>query len=62
MRENTPPTSPYHGEEDDDDDLIYVGDNIDEVIEQLEEFPENEDMDEDVEGNFSIDDSFYEFT
>lgn len=33
MRENTPPTSPLHNE---DDELVYVGDDIDEVIEQLE--------------------------
>lgn len=37
MRENTPPASPFHGE---DDELIYVGDNIDDVIEQLEEIPD----------------------
>lgn len=38
MRENTPPTSPYNVE--DDDDLIYVGDNIDDVIDLLEEVPD----------------------
>lgn len=41
MRENTPPTSPYHGEDDEDDDLIYVGDNIDDVIEQLEQIEDD---------------------
>lgn len=39
MRENTPPTSPFHGE-DDDEEVIYVGDDIDEVIEALEQIPD----------------------
>lgn len=39
MRENTPPASPFN---DDDEELVYVGDDIDEVIDQLEEVPENE--------------------
>lgn len=47
MRENTPPASPFHNEAD-DEELIYVGDNIDDVIEQLEEIPDDgaERMDE----------------
>jgi hypothetical protein len=45
MRENTPPASPYNPEE--DDDLVYVGDDIDEVIEHLEQFPDEEPIDED---------------
>jgi hypothetical protein len=40
MRENTPPASPFDGR--DDDDLVYVGDDIDEVIEHLENFQGNE--------------------
>lgn len=44
MRENTPPASPFHVEE--DDDLIYVGDNIDDVIELIEDMPENEPVEE----------------
>ena len=45
MRENTPPASPYH---DEDEELVYVGDDIDEVIEHLEGIPDNEmeDIDE----------------
>lgn len=43
MLENTPPASPFH---DEDDELIYVGDNIDEVIEQLEEIQDDEADDE----------------
>lgn len=46
MRENTPPASPFHGEED-DDDLVYVGDDIDEVIEHLEQMPDGGPYDED---------------
>lgn len=46
MRENTPPASPFN---DDDDDLVYVGDDIDEVIEHIEGFERPE---EDDEGNF----------
>lgn len=46
MRENTPPASPYN---DEDDDLIYVGDNIDDVIEQLEQIPDDEPIDEEGE-------------
>lgn len=42
MKENTPPASPFDDQEDDEDDLVYVGDNIDDVIEHLEEFPDNE--------------------
>lgn len=38
MRENTPPASPYQEE---DDELVYVGDDIDEVIEHLEGMPDN---------------------
>lgn len=34
MRENTPPTSPHH---EDDEDLVYVGDDIDEVIDILKQ-------------------------
>lgn len=37
MRENTPPASPYH---EDDEELVYVGDDIDEVIDQLEAMPD----------------------
>lgn len=44
MRENTPPASPFHEE---DDELIYVGDNIDDVIEQLEEYQGDEPIEED---------------
>lgn len=44
MRENTPPSSPYRTDEE-DEELIYVGDDIDEVIDQLEEMPEEEDED-----------------
>lgn len=39
--ENTPPASPYNEE---DDDLVYVGDDIDEVIDHLESFPDNEEV------------------
>ena len=39
MKENTPPASPFNN---DDEELVYVGDNIDEVIEHLEEIPDNE--------------------
>ena len=39
MRDNTPPASPYH---EDDEELVYVGDDIDEVIEHLEAIPDNE--------------------
>lgn len=46
MKENTPPTSPYH---DEDDELVYVGDDIDEVIEHLEEIPDNEEIPEEGE-------------
>lgn len=49
MRENTPPASPYQGLDEDDDELVYVGDNIDEFIDQLEEIPDNENI-EDEEG------------
>jgi hypothetical protein len=48
MRENTPPTSPYH--ESDEEDLVYVGDDIDEVIEHLEGMPENDEEEIDGEG------------
>lgn len=44
MRENTPPASPFQTE--DDDELIYVGDNIDDVIEALEEIPDEGAIDE----------------
>lgn len=56
MRENTPPASPFH---DENDELIYVGDDIDEVIEQLEAIPDrDEDEDEiDEEGKFLLSDS-----
>lgn len=40
MKQNTPPASPYHPE--DDDELVYVGDNIDDVIAHLEEVPVDE--------------------
>lgn len=43
MRENTPPASPFH---DEDDELIYVGDNIDDVINQLEEIQDDGDIEE----------------
>lgn len=39
MRQNTPPASPYH---DEDEELVYVGDDIDEVIEHLEGMPDEE--------------------
>ena len=52
MRENTPPHSPFSPKKDDesddqvhpedDEDLVYVGDDIDEVIEHLEGFPVDE--------------------
>lgn len=51
MRENTPPASPFNEE---DDELVYVGDDIDEVIEQLEEMPDNEDMGEEGKQNKSV--------
>lgn len=41
MRENTPPASPFNEDfNEEDDELIYVGDNIDDVIEQIEAFPD----------------------
>ena len=40
MRENTPPASPLN---DEDDELIYVGDDIDDVIEILEQVPDDGD-------------------
>lgn len=43
MRENTPPASPFN---DEDEELVYVGDDIDEVIDQLEEVPDHEDIDD----------------
>lgn len=46
MRENTPPASPFH---DEDDELVYVGDDIDEVIEQLEQIPDDEAIEEEGE-------------
>lgn len=46
--ENTPPHSPYNPEE--DDDLVYVGDDIDEVIAHLEEIPDDGPPPEDDEG------------
>lgn len=48
MRENTPPASPFH---DEDDDLVYVGDNIDEVIEELEHFTDDGAIAEDGKHN-----------
>ena len=36
-QENTPPVSPYNEDPNSDDELVYVGDEIDEVIQQLEE-------------------------
>lgn len=45
MRENTPPASPFHGE-DEDDELVYVGDNLDDVIEALEEIPDDGPIDD----------------
>lgn len=56
MRENTPPASPFH---DENDELVYVGDDIDEVIELLEAAPDREvDEDEiDEEGKFSLSES-----
>lgn len=47
MRENTPPASPFNEE---DDELVYVGDNIDEFIEQLEAVDDGDIN----EGNFKI--------
>jgi hypothetical protein len=38
MRENTPPASPFTTE---DDELVYVGDDLDEVIEHLEAIPDD---------------------
>lgn len=49
MRENTPPASPFH---DEDDELVYVGDNIDDVIEQLEQIPNDDAIEE--EGNIIL--------
>lgn len=46
MRENTPPASPFH---DEDDELVYVGDDIDEVIEQLEQIPDDDAIEEEGE-------------
>lgn len=49
MRENTPPSSPFHVEDvedEEDDELIYVGDNIDDVIEQLEAIEDDGAIDE----------------
>lgn len=46
MRENTPPASPFNEE---DDELVYVGDDIDEVIEHLESFPDDGEVEEDGE-------------
>lgn len=48
MRENTPPASPFHDVEE-DDELVYVGDDIDEVIEQLEQIPDDDAIDEEGE-------------
>lgn len=48
MRENTPPSSPFNDEE----ELVYVGDNIDEVIEHLEGIPDTEMDDIEEEGEF----------
>ena len=36
-QENTPPVSPYNDDPNSDDELVYVGDDIDEVIQQLGE-------------------------
>lgn len=47
MRENTPPASPY---QDDDEELVYVGDDIDEVIDHLEAIPDGEEINEEDEG------------
>lgn len=55
MKENTPPASPFDDQEEDDDDLVYVGDNIDDVIEHLEEFPDNQEISD--EGEHAINDS-----
>lgn len=49
MLENTPPASPFH---DEDDELVYVGDNIDDVIEQLEQIPDDDAIEE--EGNIIL--------
>ncbi|CAG9809908.1 unnamed protein product [Chironomus riparius] len=67
MRENTPPASPYH---DEDEELVYVGDDIDEVIEHLEGIPDNEmediDEEEDLEDDGNVtperDDSILTFS
>lgn len=58
MRENTPPASPYQGLDDDDDELVYVGDDIDEVIDQLEEIPDNENID-DEDGKQNLYSNFF---
>lgn len=47
MRENTPPASPFN----DDEELVYVGDNIDDVIDHLEALPDNEMEEIDEEGS-----------
>ncbi|KAG5672261.1 hypothetical protein PVAND_002402 [Polypedilum vanderplanki] len=52
MRNNTPPTSPYQND-DEEEEFIYVGDDIDEVIENLEEIPDN-----DESGDTSEDDDW----
>lgn len=44
-QENTPPVSPYNEDPNSDDDLVYVGDDIDEVIEHLENAGDPEDED-----------------
>lgn len=46
MREDTPPASPF---QDEDDELVYVGDDIDEVIEQLEQIPDDDAIEEEGE-------------
>lgn len=46
MREDTPPASPFN---DEDDELVYVGDDIDEVIEHLESFPDDADIEDNGE-------------
>jgi hypothetical protein len=56
MRDNTPPHSPYRN---DDEELVYVGDDIDEVIQHLEEIPDDEEDDDYAEGKISISQPFY---
>lgn len=51
MRQDTPPMSPNSIHPEDDDDLVYVGDDIDEVIELLEGLPDNEEPNDEGKNN-----------